>query len=626
MSSRAVGVFVLLLVLCGVNLSAQSPAPSDSLPPPRRIGLGFERNINTYLWTLNGTWDATWGPWRLALGEDFRRTLIRADREYLTDEQRATLVGEYRWDSQWAVTADLSGYLFADSRSTALNDLLTQGLKAGLRWTPLSFLSLASRVGYVFDTQRGIHDEGLAWDAFFSLTQPDLGPYRIQASGSLASEDLDPRSHYERRFSGSVHSSFSGGGSNLFQIEYRGRKRDVYVSLLAQPEPAVESRVENTVLVGDQLHYALSDPLALTAGGEVGWRSISRDRSGAAFDPSNPFFPSDVEELRLSLRGALRYENRDGALIEIQSEWLERPEEHLLRRAGIAGDPLYPRYQKLEEQKDNTITQSTLALQMRMVPGAGDTVGVQASTVKLRYDTPSALNYDDRDELVYLAGLAWLHRISPSVLAGLTGDLAFRHTVYIYRQRSANNMWNRVLRLSPSVQVHRPGSFSTRVQGEVLANYTVYDFEKRNPALGSYYLRQFSLADSTVLSLSRVLELRTWVLLRVYERGSMRWDEFTVQPASLFDERSLSFECAWVKPGWSLAAGFRFFQQQQAVFEGGDWRKRGQIRTLGPTCRCLLGRGEALLLSIEGWYQYHTSQGGETKTTPNVALSVLWNL
>ena len=104
----------------------------------------------------------------------------------------------------------------------------------------------------------------------------------------------------------------------------------------------------------------------------------------------------------------------------------------------------------------------------------------------LRYDTPSDQNLEDRDELLVALTLSTWHSVSRSLELGVVLDGTVDHLVYLLKERSANNNYNRVLRLSPRT-IYRPAPWLYSLNAfEVLANYPVYDFEQQLPSVKSF--------------------------------------------------------------------------------------------------------------------------------------------
>ena len=152
----------------------------------------------------------------------------------------------------------------------------------------------------------------------------------------------------------------------------------------------------------------------------------------------------------------------------------------------------------------------------------------------LRYDTPSELNVEDRDELLAIMSLTSYHTLGPHLDVSLTLEGNMSHVVYLLSENSANNNVNRVLRFTPRTTYRPVPALTTMNAFEVLANYTVYDFEERLSRIRSFAYRQFAWIDSTSVDITSRVGLDFFAYLKLYERGQLRWDEFTERTENSF--------------------------------------------------------------------------------------------
>src|SRR5206468_114721 len=99
-----------------------------------------------------------------------------------------------------------------------------------------------------------------------------------------------------------------------------------------------------------------------------------------------------------------------------------------------------------EKTKDNLSIRTTLAGLLQVPMSPSDKLFFSGAASILRYDTPSDQNVEDRDELLVALSLATTHRISQYFDLGISLEGTLSHIVYLLRERSANNNYNRVLR------------------------------------------------------------------------------------------------------------------------------------------------------------------------------------
>ncbi len=151
---------------------------------------------------------------------------------------------------------------------------------------------------------------------------------------------------------------------------------------------------------------------------------------------------------------------------------------------------------------------------------------------KLEYDTPSKSNNDDRDEL-YIAGcLEYHHRFSDLLLLTSKLNLTQNHLVFLMSERSGQNNWNKILSLQFGV-IFDNELIRYSPHFEVLANYTIYDFDRSDLLknnIKSYSFRQFSYKDSVLIRLSDKYIILSKSTLRYYEQSRLYWNSFSELP------------------------------------------------------------------------------------------------
>jgi len=135
----------------------------------------------------------------------------------------------------------------------------------------------------------------------------------------------------------------------------------------------------------------------------------------------------------------------------------ERDERHQLKPIAGAERTIVAERSRQERRKDNTARRTTVAGNLTWAVSRSHSVLLSGSSGLLRYDTPSELNLDDRDELLFVFNAATLHALSPYLKVRLSATVNLNHVVYVFAARSANNNWNRVWKLSPCIEYKPSG-------------------------------------------------------------------------------------------------------------------------------------------------------------------------
>lgn len=144
---------------------------------------------------------------------------------------------------------------------------------------------------------------------------------------------------------------------------------------------------------------------------------------------------------------------------------------------------------------------------------------------KYQYDTPDTSNHDDRDQLSIVASLKYMKEFSRVLSFAIEANTDLVHQVYIFKENSANNNWNRIYKLSSDV-TYRYKEFRNTLKNEILANYTSYDFEELLSISQSFLLRKYTLEDSLIFPIFPKLFTGVNGRLELDDKGNFIKDEF----------------------------------------------------------------------------------------------------
>ncbi len=232
-----------------------------------------------------------------------------------------------------------------------------------------------------------------------------------------------------------------------------------------------------------------------------------------------------------------------------------------------------------------------------------DSLTVRYSTEKLRFDSPDETEISDRDRLIHHAQLLGKIWVLPHTQLVLDASLYLDHLVYLESERSGDNRWNRVLRLSPAVEWHSASGLFNRAVFEVIANYTAYDFEGigSGGTLRSTVLRRWSAADTLSIPLGSAWRSQLSGRYDLEDRGRLIWDEFAQELSG--EKRTAFASCMVERLLWSYLAvqtGYRFQRRLEDRFdldvEGS--RSRSRMRTY-------VAAGPLFRIESLRWYRFN---------------------
>ncbi|APF19618.1 hypothetical protein Cabys_2870 [Caldithrix abyssi DSM 13497] len=207
--------------------------------------------------------------------------------------------------------------------------------------------------------------------------------------------------------------------------------------------------------------------------------------------------------------------------------------------------------------------------------------------VKSQYDTPdSVVNNDDRDEQRFVFNIRYSWQISPVLTLDLLTYAYLFHQIYIYKERSASNSWNRIYKLNPRL-LYQYGAVSNRLSTEVLANYTVYDFDQLFSEPRSFVFRKYIISDSLMIRYYTFQYLGAYARLELEDKGTFFSQEFAQQ---VLQSYQTEFFTLFLRNThfllFKLEVGFTYYRRRQ-------WR-HVPIKTLN---RTLINKGPYVELS-----------------------------
>ena len=429
----------------------------DTVRGQNGANIVFDRNLNTFNWLARARLDTTVSTTHLLLNESYSSDIIQIEgassspqRRQQSNQQNASLqlsqplIDPLRALFQW------SSLVFSDDRSIGLNNASNHALLGGFEYTPLPSVSLTPLAGYRWDNQQSFHDRGVSFNVGGMVHDLDLDGYRTGAEVQFAEDRLDPRrldNHFAR---GVMEKSFSQWTRDSLAIGIGQTRRDFY----SPADSSIESRVEHTFSLGNLLQYTLDDHIAIELFTGMNTLGLEKDlRPFSSYSPTIPQFNTHVDEVHLDAYIQTTYHSDDRRT----SAWVrflhsERNETHVA--LPIADAPpnigvLFDTRNTQEHTKDNFSRRTALAGTFDIPLSRSDRLSFSGMVSILRYDTPSLLNVEDRDEQLIALNLSTSHRVSRFFDLGLTVDGTINHTVYLLGERSANNNINRVLHLSP---------------------------------------------------------------------------------------------------------------------------------------------------------------------------------
>jgi hypothetical protein len=601
--------------------------------------LGFDKNLSTYQWSGVVNLKTLLGPLSVDVDERYRSTIISTQRKLIRDEQIFNFGIKHPVSEHISLVARANNFVLSDDQRLiegsrqSVTTASSNAVYGGVEVEIVPRLFAEPLVGARFDNQIGIRDKGVSYTLSTWTPGLEFDGYRTLFAGRFQQDRLEPRTLERRSLAMNVEKVFVAGTRDTLGIEYTSNQRDFYFSADTTTSATfnvshnIERRVEELLAISNLLEYRVADRTVLTLYGNLSSRNIVRRYRYRPVTAAS-LLNTRIEEFRLGGTAQIKYVIADDVSTAVELHFNERDESHTVERDDrIPSDT--DKRQLEEAKKDNVARRSMLAGLFDARISHSDTILFSGSASILRYDTPHPGNFeerDDRDELLYSLNLTTLHRINSYVHLRVTADVTLAHLVYLSGLRSGDNAWNRVFRLAPRVHYVPSKYFSTTNTFEVLANYTVYDFENTpfaRFAQTSSAFRQFALIDSTRWNFTPRLAWEGFVHVRLYQRGELRWSEFKERPLNYFEDKTFIGRIEFApEPRLILSVGIRYFSQMRFSYAEGTRVFESILKSIGPVGRVQWEVGERSQIIIDGWRERQTQDNAPSRSFTNLTLAV----
>jgi putative flippase GtrA len=607
-----------------------SPVP-DSLD---FSSLGFERILNTYVWT-GDVKKEIYGPlWDVDVHQRIRSRLIKTDQTAIQDEYQGIIALRARLLEEWNVQIKDSSNVLADNRAIDLGRMAQHQILAGADYVPTGNIAGEAMGGYELNSQEEENDHGFAYELGFNARQVELEEFNASLQSSWNQSFLGRRSPNTGDIKLSLLRNFGAGIDDSLSLNYSTQRRQYYTSIDSSSQLTlgvqhnIFQRDANLLEISNQTIYNLDRSLSIIVSIGISNQLINRGyRFKDYLHPASLILDSRIQELQFFGIISMQWLPLNWLVADIKLMYTEKEERHSVMDDMYASNAVIDTQRASASRLENTAQRTTLTMALKADVSQEDRMRLVSSSSILHYDTPDIFNTDDRDELLLTSGAEYVHRFSSRLLLMVNADLTLFHLVYLDRNQSANNNWNRVVRFSPSVEYMPASSFRTVMRTEVLANYTISDYEQQVSSIRSFSFRQVLWSDSTSVRVSERIHCNISGSLRIFERGTLRWQEFTENPEDYVIEKTMWPEIIWSSAiGLNIGIGFRYFGQDRYIYQSGQRAFSQGIEAMGPTASIeWLGlAGEKV--TVNGWREEQKSNGTTAAILSNLSIQVAFVL
>ena len=524
--------------------------PRRTLSYPRMTTIGFRQDFNNYLWQYDLRLVENFGQkWHFYGIERYRSSLLKlgSTNDKWKDDQTLNLTLQYKALPNFSLITTGSYIAFIDQQSGYQSNIRTGAGSAGIAYVWQNNITGKAFFGPKWDTRYGQHDKGMYFAVDVHADDLDLEGYNNSLAMVLNQDQFRIRRNRNFNINYAVARQFHDGTSDSLRIIVGKQRRDNYLS----NQGDIESFRENVKGFDNFLIYGYAPGMSL--------RLVSR----VLFKNVKVLNMSDGVEQRSRTRNDQLVSNSLSTFLHKGPVrgYLSLLYENQQQRYDITQDKAQTPFSRRTAFVTPDNESSMLALTSRLVSHCPvvDSLEGYFSISKFRYDTPDTNNFDDRDELRINTSLAVQRTLGPFLKLKLLASVNLYHMVYIFGERSADNNWNRILRLRTKMDYHPSTKVDFKQSFEVLANYVDFDYDQPSTTVRSFVFRKFAADDSLRLHLTTRTSVDVNYRLQLDEHGRLFWEQWAEQVLVTRESHWLRFSLRysvtptiWFAPGYTL--------------------------------------------------------------------------
>ncbi len=631
-SVTQIKIFVLLFVIYFSTTFAQMD--SDSLqyslniPISNLLYSSFQKQLSTYNLSTGFNYSGTTDKFSFGINQNFKSTLAKTGSKSVKDDQYLAINGLYNLNEKIKIGLNGESKLLSDDRLSAINQAAINHVTLYTEAELIKDLVITPFGGYSNNRQVGENDNGPLYGIEGYLRDYLLSDLSLTSALKFENEDVSPRKNTLRYFNLILKNQFTNDVTNFLNVKYNRSRKDFYVATdsITSAEfnvaKNIESRTESVFSLEDQLYYnKIFTNTFFSITGGLNSRTIDRNKRYKSTSIQNKnIFDSEIDELKIGIESTLNYKS-DYLNSSLRLSFFQRDEKHKAKDFIGIDRIFFDERSEEESRKNNNSSNVALSLSNEFRISKKDLVSASIYHSKLKYDTPSINNDDDRDELLTIARIRYTHQLTPYFEMFISTEGTQSHLVYIFASKSANNYINKVLRL-----ITGGNYFSQRFRSkntfEVSANYTVYDFEDLTSNLHSISFRQMVATDSTLWQMSNLFSIIIDGYIKISDQGDLNWKDFKERPSRYISEIFTDPKVGFTFYKMFLAVGVRFFNVNTYNYEGLKRIPDTEYRSIGPLMELDIS-SDNLILKFNSWYEF-ISEEQTTSDRINLFAEMNW--
>ncbi|MGQ7720772.1 hypothetical protein [Melioribacter sp. OK-6-Me] len=590
-----------------------------------------DKQLNTHIFNTRLSYNYILSDLFVGLEENFNSTVVKSADKNIKDEQYFRLLLRYKFNNYFRTGILFYNNLYKDNRPLSINKTYVTQATFFAGFQPWEKFEMTAFGGKSSNNQIDETDNGLVYGAEINLAPTNIDEFIFSSFMKFQNEDISPRKNSFRYVKFELNNELENL-RNFISFNYSVQKRDFYFK--ADSITSYEFGINNNIQSRDEANYQIIDrltfgqsnsPLKMGLLGKLYWKQVKRvTRYVSIINTTSSSFDSEIQEMNLELGSNVDY-TTDKLKVLFKFTYSERDENHKPREIEGLSQIIFNQRANTEALKNNFSKIAHISLSSLYKITSNDLLTFNLYHRKLQYDTPSAENYDDRDELLSTATLTYLKKLSRIFAAFINLEGTFNKTVYIFSQRSSNNNVQRILKLGTG-GIIESNKFRSVNTAEVSANYTVFDYEKLNPNYKSFSYRHLLLKDSTLAAVFNNINFFVTTYIKFSEQGDFNWDNFSASPirflSEFYAEPKLIFDIEGLKVGF----GIRYFLLDAYNYASGLEKKLASTyKSIGPIASARYIINNKIDFTFDGIYEF-ISSSNNNRNVINFSMNLNYRL
>ncbi len=535
---------------------------------PTNYEITFDKGNVNWQWVGKFNYRYFWRGWQIYLRESFQSNLYRG----LTTTKNWKDLNDFSFSLNRPVNHGLRWGLGITSR--ILSDQTTRlrfnkhTVFQQIQWQVTRGVTLTPRAGWSWEESFGFRDNGGYGGGELVVQGVTIGGYETSARWQGNYRSFPERKNRDVLLRTTFYRQFSPQASDSFSVVYSNALNRYYLTAAG----ALETVTLQEQGIRNVLNYSLTPYQQFQIISRVQRRHLSI---------TNPFNQNERREVHILTRAYYHWQWKRGY-------WLFtfHTAQKVQDNTGV--------------ETDINSLQTGMGVENRWQFAKQWNLTSRFRYTKYEFNTPdTVVNHDDRDEQRFIWNVALIWQYSSYLTLSLSGYAYWFHQIYIHRTRSANNNWNRIYRIRALIQ-HRPVTGMDHiVKVEILANYTVYDFDEILPTFRSYVFRKLIIADSLNWEWKSPLGFQLYYRFEKEDNGTFFKQLFAQQVSQEVVRHFVSAVLAYrTPPGIHISIGANLYQRNEWRFQPARQQTRAFL-SLSPLIQLRYERNGAIYVLLE---------------------------